>query len=547
MRHILLTTFLGCLTALCGAQSTADTSAYQIGFEEPFVGQGQADDGSSGHGGFDLGQAFFPNEYVREFGGFWASGWAISGRTDSVSSGFENLLSAKPGSGQAGSVQYAVGQQGSVIRLQGIARGNTAQGLWVTNTTYTHNSLRDGDMFAKAFGGEDGTDPDFFRLSVSGFLNGVPTTDSVTTYLADYRFEDDSLDYILDDWEFVDLQPLGPVDSLVFTMVSSDVGDFGINTPTFFAIDQLILRDPATQQGISADDPVLSAWATGIDLLRGPADIAHPESDTVSAGDPVDALGAYTPAGVSLGDGGIATLTFDQPLFDGEGADFVVFENGFPSGEGYFLELAFVEVSSDGESFVRFPATSLTDTSEQVGTFDLLRPENLRNLAGQFPGRVGTPFDLAELRGTAGLRIDSITHVRLTDVVGSLDPAYASYDMEGRAINDPYPTDFISGGFDLSAVGVIHARVTTSVRMGQTAGSLNIYPNPVSEVLRVDFPAEANRGTLSVFDLQGRRIRHIAVSGKNTMSLRVSDLDRGVYIVQYRTETTVNTNRFIRP
>ena len=521
-------------------------STYQIGFERPFVGVDQADNGSSGHGGFDQGQAFFPNEYVQEFGGYWASGWAISGRMDSVSSGLDNLLSAKPGRGQAESLQYAVGQQGSVIHLQSIARGSIVQGLWLTNTTYAHNSMRDGDIFAKAFGGEDGSDPDFFRLSVSGYLNGVPTTDSISVYLADYRFAEDSLDYILDDWTFVDLQVLGPVDSLVFTMASSDVGDFGINTPTFFAIDQLILTDPSTLQGIAADDPSLVAWATGIDLLRGPTDIANPEADTVTAGESEDAVGPYTPAAVSLGDGGMATLTFEQPIYDGEGPDFVVFENGFPSGDGYFLELALVEVSSDGEYFVRFPATSLTDTSTQIGTFGSLRPENLRNLAGRFPGRIGTPFDLAALRGAPGLRLDSITYVRLIDVVGSVDPAYASYDQEGRAINDPYPTNFESGGFDVSAVGALNVRVSTAIFNGIPVKPLIIYPNPAANVLHIQLPMDQGQGMLTIFDLQGRPVRHLSVGGERMESLRVSDLIRGVYLVQYRTDSAVYMNRFIR-
>ncbi len=549
MRYIVLTTLLSCVYVLSGAQVTADSatnSAYRIGFEEPFVGLDQVDDGSSGHGGFDLGQAFFPNEYVQEFGGYWASGWVISGRTDSVSSGFENLLSAKPGHGQGESLQYAVGQQGSVIHLQDIARGSIVQGLWLTNTTYAHNSMRDGDMFAKAFGGEDGTDPDFFRLSVSGYLNGAPTADSISVYLADYQFEEDSLDYILDDWTFVDLQGLGPVDSLVFTMASSDVGDFGINTPTFFAIDQLILTDPSTQEGISADDPSMVAWATGIDLLRGPTDIANPEAETVTAGEPQDALGPYTPAAVSLGDGGMATLTFEQPIYDGEGADFVVFENGFPSGDGYFLELAFVEVSSDGETFVRFPATSLTDTSTQIGTFDLLRPENIRNLAGQFPGRIGTPFDLAELRGAPGLQLDSITYVRLIDVVGTVDPAYASYDQEGRAINDPYPTGFPSGGFDVSAVGALNVRVSTATFNRGKIRPLIVYPNPVVNVLHIQLPTDRVAGELTIFDVQGRPVRHQALSGTSLESLRVSDLVPGVYVVQYRTGSAIYMNRFIR-
>jgi len=40
----------------------------------------------------------------------------------------------------------------------------------------------------------------------------------------------------------------------------------------------------------------------------------------------------------------------------------------------------------------------------------------------------GTPFDLEEMIGIIGLNVDSITHVKVIDVVGSINPLYASYD-----------------------------------------------------------------------------------------------------------------------
>jgi len=61
-------------------------------------------------------------------------------------------------------------------------------------------------------------------------------THYVEFYLADYRFDDSSKDYIVDSWTRVDLTPLGYVDSLEFVLSSSDVGPYGINTPLFFAI-----------------------------------------------------------------------------------------------------------------------------------------------------------------------------------------------------------------------------------------------------------------------------------------------------------------------
>lgn len=97
---------------------------------------------------------------------------------------------------------------------------------------------------------------------------------------------------------------------------------------------------------------------------------------TASALGPPDAAGASYAAGtaapvVSLGEGGQITLSFSPPIADGEGADLAVFENGFSTNIGgkIFTELAFVEVSSDGVKFTRFPAVSCTQTNTQTGNF----------------------------------------------------------------------------------------------------------------------------------------------------------------------------------
>ena len=94
---------------------------------------------------------------------------------------------------------------------------------------------------------------------------------------------------------------------------------------------------------------------------------------------------------VSLGDGGHITLSFATPITNGPGADFAVFENGFADS---FLELAFVEVSSDGTNFFRFPSHSLTSTGAQVASFGTLDTTNIDGLAGKYRAGFGTPFDL---------------------------------------------------------------------------------------------------------------------------------------------------------
>lgn len=216
---------------------------------------------------------------------------------------------------------------------------------------------------------------------------------------------------------------------------------------------------PAGQAGsdaIAGGSSLFTEWAGGYsDFRRGPLDIAHPSNGVASFGTPANALGVADVSGVvSLGDGGSITLTFDTPIADGAGADFAVFENSFSDT---FLELAFVDVSSNGTDFFRFPSISLTQTTTQVGPFGSLDATDLFNLAGKYRGGYGTPFDLAELAGASPLlNVDDVRYVRVTDVIGTISPLYASRDSLGNIVNDPYSTPFSSGGFDLDAVGVLH-------------------------------------------------------------------------------------------
>ena len=191
------------------------------------------------HSTFNSGTAIFPNVYDTAWGapGYWSEGFSYSNVTDSSTSGFGNLHASKAGSGYNNSDNYIVAQNNAVIHLSGLAQNNTVTGVFVTNSTYAANSMRDGDAFAKQFGGATGNDPDWFLLTIKGYSNGNITTDSVDFYLADYRFVNNNQDYIVKQWEWVNLTSLGNVDSLIFTLSSSDTGQWGMNTPAFFCMD----------------------------------------------------------------------------------------------------------------------------------------------------------------------------------------------------------------------------------------------------------------------------------------------------------------------
>ncbi|GEM_PF-845868 len=207
-----------------------------------------------------------------------------------------------------------------------------------------------------------------------------------------------------------------------------------------------------------ADSSVFRDWAVTCEVERGFRRINFPDSGVALTGEASFALGKADANGVvSLGDSGVATLTFTEPFFDGPGPDFAVFENGFKSSGQAFLELAFVEVSSNGVDFIRFPAISEVQTDTQIGFANVMDASYLHNLAGKYISRHGVPFDLAELPDTSVLNKNAVTHVRVVDVIGSIDPNIGSYDSQGTLINDPWPTTFEQCGFDLDAIGIINS------------------------------------------------------------------------------------------
>jgi hypothetical protein len=200
--------------------------------------------GSDEAGGFISRGAFFNNVYDQTFG-VW-TGWAYSNVTDVHTPGFGNQYSAYrlPTGGGDNSANYAVAFNfdvgDAVVQLP---RNRKPRSVRITNTTYTALSMRDGDAFAKKFGGPSGNDPDFFLLTIYGLDRHGAVTGSVELYLADYRFAENSQDYIIDTWTSVNLTPLGDAFKLVFQLTSSDVDPvFGMNTPAYFALDNLVTR-----------------------------------------------------------------------------------------------------------------------------------------------------------------------------------------------------------------------------------------------------------------------------------------------------------------
>ena len=219
-----------------------------ISFENIVPDSGMVLNGKSGETEYrkklnaDIGNLVMPIKWDTSFGGFWAGGWAISRKSDSstVSSNFaKHLYCAKPGTGgQIGKKAFAVGQNGSYFTIRNFNNENIQMVFKITNTTYAYNSMYFGDAFAKKFGGSSGTDPDSFVCIIRSYYKGT-FIDSELVYLADFRSQNPANDYILKDWHTVGF--FGARDSFAFELLSSDNGGWGMNTPAFFALDDIVI------------------------------------------------------------------------------------------------------------------------------------------------------------------------------------------------------------------------------------------------------------------------------------------------------------------
>ena len=508
-----------CLIAVLTMAATAKASIAT--FEDLNLSPESYWNGSDKSGGFASADLRFNNLYDPN----WESweGFSYSNITDTFTPDIAGQYNAIPGTGQGQTTNYAIcfvgWTEAPTVTLE---TAGIVYGLYVTNNNTTYYSLLNGGMFAKKFGGFTGNDPDWLLLTIRGKDADGTIIGTVDFYLADYRFADNAADYIVDIWEYIDLTSLGQIKSMEFSLSSSDVGDWGMNTPAYFALDTIMFQSESAnaeiynEAGINGHinpfdsrrqhaspqnpdaviNPIFQGWATevvgynqtpGVDpRWSDPNTTLGPASGNVND---IFSLGDLGREQIKQGaSAGWITLTFDEPIRNNTGYDFAVFENGLlsefttPAGSaaGQILaELAYVEVSSNGMDFARFPAVSLTDQPGDL--FSTIEMSNVYNLAGKHPNAynicTGTPFDLSEIADhpmviSGSVDINDIQYVRIVDIPGTGDfydealeyidpntwPAWDFYS-HNHPIFDAWNTSLVplypSGGFDLEAIGVL--------------------------------------------------------------------------------------------
>ena len=102
----------------------------------------------------------------------------------------------------------------------------------LTNNTYAALAIKNGYGLATKF-----STGSYYKVTITGISTGGTSTGSVDFYLADFR---NGKSFICKDWTKVDLSSLGTVTKLIFTFTSTDTGTYGINTPAYVCVDNIV-------------------------------------------------------------------------------------------------------------------------------------------------------------------------------------------------------------------------------------------------------------------------------------------------------------------
>lgn len=194
--------------------------------------------GSDASGSFTVTDMKFENQYNPE----WKTwdGFCYSQKNDFTTAGYENEYSVVDPANKNNKYAIFYPSFGNDV-FASFPSGEefTIQSIDLCNSTYAALSMKNGDSYCKKFGGMSGADPDWFKVTINGYnTNGVKVS-SMDVYLADFRSNDSSKDYILTKWTTFDLTSLGKVNKLSFIFSSTDNGAYGVNTPTYLCLDNI--------------------------------------------------------------------------------------------------------------------------------------------------------------------------------------------------------------------------------------------------------------------------------------------------------------------
>ncbi|MBP5499645.1 MAG: DUF4465 domain-containing protein [Bacteroidales bacterium] len=231
------------ISLLCAAMISTMSFAQSVAdFEDLGLSAESYWNGADGSGSFTSGDYTFVNNFTDwgEYGTSW-DGFAYSTMTATTYTTLDDQYNCCVGHGANDSKTFGVFFYNSYANITPtISRKDGASfkldACYVTNSAYAYTSMKEGDDYAKKFG-----DDDWFLITATGYLDGVKVG-TAEYYLAQNG-------KISDSWEIFDLSQIGTVDYVEFTLSSSDNGEWGMNTPAYFCLDNF--NEPLTIDAVN--------------------------------------------------------------------------------------------------------------------------------------------------------------------------------------------------------------------------------------------------------------------------------------------------------
>jgi len=226
------------LLAVTSCQKTEEVNYQTVDFESLSVPAAGYWNGSDAKGSFTATNMKFSNEYNPA----WKSwnGFSYSEKNDVTTAGFENEFSVIDPANKTNNFAVFYPAFTGDLFAQFVPNGDfLIKSIDLCNSTYAGLTLKNGNAFCKKFGGSTGTDPDWFKVTISGYDHSNNKVGTKEVYLADYRSSETAKDYIVTKWTTVDLSSLGKVNKITFAFTSSDTGAYGINTPAYVCLDNI--------------------------------------------------------------------------------------------------------------------------------------------------------------------------------------------------------------------------------------------------------------------------------------------------------------------
>ncbi len=278
MRHLSMNNLRLALATAALLLPVGAARAVVVDFEELSVPASGFEAGLNLSGSFTSGGVSFNNS-AADFGGAlpYFEGFAYSKQNLTIPApvdntsfpgvydpqlwGYDAYAPTDGGGGAGGSKNYAVAYVTPFLLPDAritLPEGVKPTSIELTNVAFAALVMRDGDPngYSRKFGTPPaGQQPqvwtDWLKLTITGLdAGGAPLpTAPVEFYLADYRQIGGAAPYIVDAWTTVDLSSLAGARFLVLSADGSDSGDFGLNTPAYVALDNLVLTpvpEPAT-------------------------------------------------------------------------------------------------------------------------------------------------------------------------------------------------------------------------------------------------------------------------------------------------------------